>query len=96
MRRLDLYCSVDAFWQQFEPLWEHQHVANGRRRRRATHHGRKKPTSASAEPQPSKRTPCANDVNCAAGIVFSLLTFASRFRCVCAERGWNASKPRDP
>ena len=36
MRILDLYCSVDAFWQQFAPLWAHQQVANGRRRRRAT------------------------------------------------------------
>ena len=22
MSILDLYCSVDAFWQRFEPLWE--------------------------------------------------------------------------
>ena len=36
MSILDLYCSVDAFWRQFEPLWEQQHVARGRRRRRAT------------------------------------------------------------
>jgi hypothetical protein len=27
---------VDAFWRQFEPLWEQQQVAAGRRRRRAT------------------------------------------------------------
>jgi hypothetical protein len=34
---LDLYCSVDAFWQRFEPLWEHDLLASGqRRRRRAT------------------------------------------------------------
>lgn len=32
----DLFCSVDAFWQQFEPLWEREQVAAGRRRRRAT------------------------------------------------------------
>jgi len=31
-----LFCSVDAFWRQFEPLWEQQLVARGRRRRRAT------------------------------------------------------------
>lgn len=37
MRILDLYCSVDAFWQGFEPLWEQEQVANGqRRRKRAT------------------------------------------------------------
>jgi hypothetical protein len=36
MSILDLYCSVDAFWQQFEPLWEREQVATGRRRRRAT------------------------------------------------------------
>ena len=36
MSILDLYCSVDAFWRQFEPLWEQQQVASGRRRRRAT------------------------------------------------------------
>ena len=36
MSILDLFCSVDAFWRQFEPLWEQQHVARGRRRRRAT------------------------------------------------------------
>jgi Transposase DDE domain len=33
---LDLFCSVDAFWQEFEPLWERELVAAGRRRRRAT------------------------------------------------------------
>jgi hypothetical protein len=32
----DLFCSVDAFWQQCEPLWERELVAAGRRRRRAT------------------------------------------------------------
>lgn len=32
----DLLCSVDAFWSQFEPLWEQQQMANLRRRRRAT------------------------------------------------------------
>jgi hypothetical protein len=31
-----VFCSVDAFWQQFEPLWEREQVAAGRRRRRAT------------------------------------------------------------
>lgn len=36
MSILDLYCSVDAFWQAFEPLWEREQVAQGRRRRRAT------------------------------------------------------------
>jgi hypothetical protein len=36
MSILDLYCSVDAFWQQFAPLWEREQVAAGRRRRRAT------------------------------------------------------------
>lgn len=36
MSILDLYCSVDAFWQVFEPYWEREQVAQGRRRRRAT------------------------------------------------------------
>lgn len=36
MSILDVYCSVDAFWQQFVPWWEAQEVAAGRRRRRAT------------------------------------------------------------
>lgn len=40
MSILDLYCSVDAFWQQFEPLWERERLASGqpgqRRRQRAT------------------------------------------------------------
>jgi DDE family transposase len=34
---LDLYCSVDAFWQRFEPRWEREALNSGqRRRRRAT------------------------------------------------------------
>jgi transposase len=36
MSILDLYCSVDAFWQVFAPFWEREQVAVGRRRRRAT------------------------------------------------------------
>ena len=37
MSILDLYCSVDTFWQQFAPWWEHEQLASGqRRRRRAT------------------------------------------------------------
>ena len=24
MSILDLFCSVDAFWQRFEPLWERE------------------------------------------------------------------------
>ena len=37
MSILDLFCSVDAFWQQFEPLWEREQLASGRRqRKRAT------------------------------------------------------------
>ena len=37
MSILDLYCSVDAFWQVFEPLWEQEQLATGqRRRKRAT------------------------------------------------------------
>jgi hypothetical protein len=37
MSILDLYCSVDAFWQRFEPVWERELLASGqRRRRRAT------------------------------------------------------------
>jgi transposase len=37
MSILDLYCSVDAFWQRFEPWWEQELLASGqRRRRRAT------------------------------------------------------------
>lgn len=37
MSILDLYCSVDAFWQQFEPLWEREQLRSGqRRRKRAT------------------------------------------------------------
>jgi transposase len=34
MSILDLFCSVDAFWQEFEPLWEREQVAAGKRRRR--------------------------------------------------------------
>jgi hypothetical protein len=34
--RLDLFCSVDAFWRRFEPLWEREQLAHGRRRRRTT------------------------------------------------------------
>ena len=38
MSILDLFCSVDAFWQRFEPLWERELLACGQRqRRRATH-----------------------------------------------------------
>jgi hypothetical protein len=34
---LDLFCFVDAFWQWFEPWWEREMLASGRRqRRRAT------------------------------------------------------------
>ena len=37
MSILDLYCSVDAFWQQFAPWWEREQLASGQRhRRRAT------------------------------------------------------------
>ena len=37
MSILDLFCSVDAFWQAFEPLWEREQLAAGhRQRRRAT------------------------------------------------------------
>jgi transposase len=36
MSILDLFCSVDAFWEVFEPLWEREQVAAGRQRRRAT------------------------------------------------------------
>lgn len=37
MSILDLFCSVAAFWQGFEPLWERELVASGqRRRKRAT------------------------------------------------------------
>lgn len=37
MSILDLYCSVDTFWQAFEPLWEREQLAAGRRqRKRAT------------------------------------------------------------
>jgi hypothetical protein len=33
---LDLYCSVDAFWQWFEPLWERDLLASRQRRRLRT------------------------------------------------------------
>jgi hypothetical protein len=37
MSILDLYCSVDTFWQQFAPWWEREQLAAGKRhRRRAT------------------------------------------------------------
>ena len=37
MSILDLFCSVDEFWQQFAPQWERELLAGGqRRRRRAT------------------------------------------------------------
>ena len=37
MSILDLFCSVDTFWQQFAPRWEREQLAAGtRRRRRAT------------------------------------------------------------
>jgi hypothetical protein len=37
MSILDVYCSVDAFWQRFEPVWERELLRSGtRRRRRAT------------------------------------------------------------
>src|SRR5579859_6914452 len=36
MSILDLFVSVDTFWQVFEPLWERERVAAGRQRRRAT------------------------------------------------------------
>jgi hypothetical protein len=31
---LDLYCSVDACWHRFEPRWERELLASGRRQRR--------------------------------------------------------------
>ena len=34
MSILDLFCSVDEFWQRFEPLWQRELLAAGRRRRR--------------------------------------------------------------
>jgi Transposase DDE domain len=37
MSILDLFCSLDAFWQQFAPAWERELMGSGlRRRRRAT------------------------------------------------------------
>jgi hypothetical protein len=34
MSILDLFCSVDEFWQWFEPLWQREQLASGQRRRR--------------------------------------------------------------
>ena len=34
MSILDLFCSVDAFWQHFEPWWERDLLVSGKRRRR--------------------------------------------------------------
>jgi hypothetical protein len=34
MSILDLFCSVDDFWQWFAPQWEPQLLACGRRQRR--------------------------------------------------------------
>lgn len=34
MSILDLFCSVDEFWQRFEPLWQRELLAAGRRRLR--------------------------------------------------------------
>ena len=37
MTILELFCSVDAFWQWFEPRWERELLRSGaRQRRRAT------------------------------------------------------------
>jgi DDE family transposase len=37
MSILDLYCSVDTFWQQCAPWWEREQLASGQRlRHRAT------------------------------------------------------------
>ena len=37
MSRLDLFCSVEAFWHRFEPQWERELLRSGtRQRRRAT------------------------------------------------------------
>ena len=33
MSILEIYCSVDEFWQHFEPLWERKLLASGRRHR---------------------------------------------------------------
>jgi hypothetical protein len=32
--RRDRFCAVDDFWQRFEPRWERELLAAGRRRRR--------------------------------------------------------------
>ena len=29
MSILEIYCSVDEFWQHFEPLWERELLASG-------------------------------------------------------------------
>jgi hypothetical protein len=34
MSILDLFCSVDAFWQRFEPRWERELLCSGARQRR--------------------------------------------------------------
>jgi hypothetical protein len=34
MSILDLFCSVDDFWQEFAPRWEHELLQTGRRQRR--------------------------------------------------------------
>ena len=34
MSMLDLFCSVDEFWQGFAPAWECDLLAAGKRRRR--------------------------------------------------------------
>lgn len=36
MSILDLYCSVDDFWQAFAPRWEHELLTTGQRRRLRT------------------------------------------------------------
>ena len=36
MSILDLFCSADAFWQQFELLWEREQLVAGHHRHRAT------------------------------------------------------------
>jgi hypothetical protein len=34
VRRLELVCSVDELWVRFEPLWQRELLASGRRQRR--------------------------------------------------------------
>ncbi len=46
MNILDLYCSVDAFWQQFAPWWERKLLASGQRR-----HPARYPPSAAHPPR---------------------------------------------